>query len=74
MTPLFIQSEESMKIVIEAESKEIAEFLSEYARSSHASCRMMEEKIAESILESLIPKKGKKEITTEEVPSGGYFQ
>ena len=63
-----------MKVTIEAEPKEAAEFLSEFARLSHAHCQLGEERLATSIIQSMIPEKEKKKITTEEVPAGGYFQ
>ena len=65
-----------MKLVIEGKPEEIAEFASEFAHRSHVYCQCGEERLAQSIIESILTpkKKGDKDkILTEEVPAGGYF-
>ena len=65
-----------MKLVIEAKPEEIAEFFAEFAHRSHAYCQLGEERLAQSIMESILPPKNKNDkdkILTEEVPAGGYF-
>ena len=63
-----------MKITMDANPKEIAEFLIEFANASHKSYQVAEERIG-NILMSGLAKLGKKEenITNEEVPIGGNF-
>ena len=64
-----------MKLSIEAEPKEISEFFAEFARMSHLFCQLGEERLAQNIMESLLPKKKeeKDKILSEEVPVNGYF-
>ena len=64
-----------MKLTIEVEPKEAAEFLAAFARASHVSCQLAEEQLVENIFRSMMPQKEKENKTkTEEVPAGGYFQ
>lgn len=62
-----------MKLKIEADPKEISEFFAEFARMSHLVCQSGEERLAQGLLESMLPKKKEDKIITEEVPAGGTF-
>ena len=65
-----------MKLIIEAEPDEISEFFAEFARQSHLACQLGEERLAQNIMESILPPKKKNDkdkILTEEVPAGGTF-
>ena len=62
-----------MKFTIDIESKELAEFLAEFANSMHKSYRNAEQEIGEILLGSMVSLDKKENKKTEEVPAGGYF-
>lgn len=62
-----------MKIHIELEPEELAQFLSAYAISSHTYYRANEEKLVEMMLNASGALNNKDKPDTKEVPIGGYF-
>ena len=62
-----------MEIKIKGNPKELAEWLAEFGGVSHKICQEYEERMVEMLIQSMQQQKKGNKITTEEVPTGGYF-